>query len=353
MWWFAVIWLGALGGCVGSFLTVVWDRLGTGEGFVFPRSRCPECDHEIRWYHNLPIVGWLLLAGPVLRLRLANSGQAPAHRSSVRARVHSDWAGDAVAVAVLNRNVRCNFIEAWPSSPFTAPPNRHRLEVPARSGRGAGARRLRPVPGAQAAARAELAADAVRREIARRRRAHARPPRSHRLPAADRDAKASTVRSSAPRPPISSRKSSCSIRPTARSWMPNTPTARASRNTSRRCRCTTTATCSKRSSCFEDVTAERMVLAGRADLDALPRRRPPARLEHDRSRNPRPHAAAADSVLRRRRPLRRAALSRSRAAARVRLSRSAKAPTAIAIIRPSRFSTRWPKSFTARSSAAA
>jgi len=63
MWWFAIIWLGALGGCVGSFLTVVWDRLGTGEGIVYPRSRCPECDHDIRWYHNLPIVGWILLRG--------------------------------------------------------------------------------------------------------------------------------------------------------------------------------------------------------------------------------------------------------------------------------------------------
>ena len=63
MWWFAVIWLGALGGCVGSFFTVVWDRLGTDESFVLPRSRCPECDHEIRWYHNLPILGWLLLRG--------------------------------------------------------------------------------------------------------------------------------------------------------------------------------------------------------------------------------------------------------------------------------------------------
>lgn len=63
MWWLAVLWLGAVGGCIGSFLTVVWDRLGTGEGIVLPRSRCPECDHEIRWYHNLPIVGWFLLGG--------------------------------------------------------------------------------------------------------------------------------------------------------------------------------------------------------------------------------------------------------------------------------------------------
>ena len=63
MWWFVVIWLAALGGCVGSFLTVVWDRLGTGEGIVYPRSRCPECDHDIRWNHNLPILGWMLLRG--------------------------------------------------------------------------------------------------------------------------------------------------------------------------------------------------------------------------------------------------------------------------------------------------
>lgn len=63
LWWFVVIWLGCLGGCVGSFLTVVWDRLGTGDGFVFPRSRCPECDREIRWYHNIPVLGWLMLGG--------------------------------------------------------------------------------------------------------------------------------------------------------------------------------------------------------------------------------------------------------------------------------------------------
>jgi leader peptidase (prepilin peptidase)/N-methyltransferase len=63
LWWGAVLWLGCLGGCVGSFLNVVWDRLGTDQGIVFPRSRCPECDHELRWYHNIPILGWLMLGG--------------------------------------------------------------------------------------------------------------------------------------------------------------------------------------------------------------------------------------------------------------------------------------------------
>jgi leader peptidase (prepilin peptidase) / N-methyltransferase len=63
LWWLTILWFGFLGGCVGSFITVVWDRLGTGEGFVLPRSRCPECDHLIRWYHNVPVLGWLLLRG--------------------------------------------------------------------------------------------------------------------------------------------------------------------------------------------------------------------------------------------------------------------------------------------------
>ena len=63
----------------------------------------------------------------------------------------------------------------------------------------------------------------------------------------------------------------------------------------------------------------RMVLARRADLGPLSRRRASAGLEHDRGRNPRPAAAAADVVLRRRGPLRRAAVLRSGSAHALRL----------------------------------
>ena len=63
LWWLVVIWLATLGGCVGSFLTVVWDRRGTERGIVFPPSQCEECGHSIRWYHNIPIAGWLFLRG--------------------------------------------------------------------------------------------------------------------------------------------------------------------------------------------------------------------------------------------------------------------------------------------------
>lgn len=28
-----------------------------------PASRCPSCDHKIRWYENIPMISWLVLAG--------------------------------------------------------------------------------------------------------------------------------------------------------------------------------------------------------------------------------------------------------------------------------------------------
>ena len=32
-------------------------------GLVHPRSRCPACGHEIRWYENIPVLSWLALRG--------------------------------------------------------------------------------------------------------------------------------------------------------------------------------------------------------------------------------------------------------------------------------------------------
>lgn len=34
-----------------------------GFNLVMPRSRCPHCGHQVRWYENLPIVSWLALRG--------------------------------------------------------------------------------------------------------------------------------------------------------------------------------------------------------------------------------------------------------------------------------------------------
>ncbi len=52
-----------VGACVGSFLNVVAWRLPREESIVLPPSRCPRCGSRLRWYENLPVLGWLLLRG--------------------------------------------------------------------------------------------------------------------------------------------------------------------------------------------------------------------------------------------------------------------------------------------------
>ncbi len=94
--WFLVVQAGVLGLLVGSFLNVVVHRLPimmqrewdaeTGEAIwqrdavagpvpnsastavgrfnlLVPRSRCPHCGHQIRWFENIPVISWLVLRG--------------------------------------------------------------------------------------------------------------------------------------------------------------------------------------------------------------------------------------------------------------------------------------------------
>jgi len=61
--WLWLAWLLAVGGAVGSFLNVVVYRVPRGMSLVHPGSRCPACGHAIRWYDNLPVVGWIALGG--------------------------------------------------------------------------------------------------------------------------------------------------------------------------------------------------------------------------------------------------------------------------------------------------
>ena len=80
-----LILIGIFGMLVGSFLNGVIYRLPkmlekqwaaegaslsgkglpTAEPFnlMVPRSRCPQCNHQIRWYENIPVISFLLLRG--------------------------------------------------------------------------------------------------------------------------------------------------------------------------------------------------------------------------------------------------------------------------------------------------
>jgi leader peptidase (prepilin peptidase)/N-methyltransferase len=49
------------GALVGSFLNVCICRLPQQESIVFPGSHCPQCDHPIPFYDNIPIISYLVL----------------------------------------------------------------------------------------------------------------------------------------------------------------------------------------------------------------------------------------------------------------------------------------------------
>jgi leader peptidase (prepilin peptidase)/N-methyltransferase len=55
--------LGLVGLVVGSFLNVVIYRVPLRRSVVRPRSSCPACGAAIAWYHNVPVVSWLVLGG--------------------------------------------------------------------------------------------------------------------------------------------------------------------------------------------------------------------------------------------------------------------------------------------------
>ncbi len=48
---------------VGSFLNVCIVRLPLEKSVVTPRSACPQCGSQLRWWHNVPVISFLLLRG--------------------------------------------------------------------------------------------------------------------------------------------------------------------------------------------------------------------------------------------------------------------------------------------------
>ena len=53
-----------LGSAIGSFLNVCIYRMPLGKSVNEPkRSYCPSCEYQIPFYHNLPLISWLVLRG--------------------------------------------------------------------------------------------------------------------------------------------------------------------------------------------------------------------------------------------------------------------------------------------------
>ena len=52
-----------IGTVIGSFLNVVILRAFSGESIVMPPSKCPKCGSRLKWWHNIPILSYILLRG--------------------------------------------------------------------------------------------------------------------------------------------------------------------------------------------------------------------------------------------------------------------------------------------------
>ena len=52
-----------IGLCIGSFLNVVILRALSEESIVFPASKCPKCQNPLKWWHNIPVLSYILLGG--------------------------------------------------------------------------------------------------------------------------------------------------------------------------------------------------------------------------------------------------------------------------------------------------
>ena len=60
---FGAVFVTLMGLTIGSFLNVVIHRLPRDQSLAFPPSNCPACHAPIRWYHNIPLLGYALIGG--------------------------------------------------------------------------------------------------------------------------------------------------------------------------------------------------------------------------------------------------------------------------------------------------
>ena len=87
----ASIYLTAVGLVVGSFLNVCIYRLPLGESVVRPPSHCPRCNKRLRWYHNVPVLAWIILRGRCGFCRASISWRYPSIELTSAAIVLGAW----------------------------------------------------------------------------------------------------------------------------------------------------------------------------------------------------------------------------------------------------------------------
>ena len=99
-----------LGLAIGSFLNVVIYRVPRSCRCRRPASRCPQCEHPIRYRHNIPVLGWLILRGRCADCAAPISARYPLVELSTA----------VLFVAVTVRIVQLHLLAALPAFLFLA-----------------------------------------------------------------------------------------------------------------------------------------------------------------------------------------------------------------------------------------
>ncbi|MCR5799401.1 MAG: prepilin peptidase [Lachnospiraceae bacterium] len=62
---------------IGSFLNVCIYRIPKKENIAIVRSHCMTCDHQLKWYDNIPLISWIMLRGRCRYCKAPISPQYP------------------------------------------------------------------------------------------------------------------------------------------------------------------------------------------------------------------------------------------------------------------------------------
>lgn len=71
-------WIFLFGIVIGSFLNVVILRVPEKKSIAFPASHCPKCQTPLKWWHNIPLISWIILRGKCAYCQEKISLQYPA-----------------------------------------------------------------------------------------------------------------------------------------------------------------------------------------------------------------------------------------------------------------------------------
>ena len=63
LFYYSLFWICVVGLCLGSFCNVVILRSLSNESIVFPASKCPKCNHKLYFWHNIPVLSYIMLGG--------------------------------------------------------------------------------------------------------------------------------------------------------------------------------------------------------------------------------------------------------------------------------------------------